>query len=348
MSKQPRVRLPGKGRVTIGDVASSCGVSEATVSNVLSNKPYVSAATRELVLKAVKRLNYTQSPIAQALRTGKSNVIGLVVSNLGNPFYAEVLLGVSNVLTPAGYQAIICNTESDPRLQTRHINSLLQRSVDGIILLSQTSHTNDVATIQRAQVPLVTLWRYPEGNQVNFVGMDDDVGMRAALDHLWGLGHRSMALIRGMAGASTGDARERSFRSFLGKKGQKIAPGSIIECPTAIEASREATQRLLKLKRLPTAIIATGDLPALGATIALSEAGLSVPEDMSVIGFDDTFVAALPQVDLTCVASPRFDIGVKGAETLLRKIAAPGGPIERVLLKPGFRIRSTTASPRKD
>jgi len=344
-NKQRKVVQRARGRVTIRDVAQSCGVSEATVSNALADKPYVSRETRELVLKAVAKLGYFQSPIAKALRTGRTDTIGVVVSNLSNPFYAEVLLGISQVLTPAGYQAIICNTESNPELQTRHINNLLQRSVDGIILISQPG-AGDVAGIQSANVPLVSLWRVPKGGEATFVGLDEDLGMRAALDHLWSLGHRSIALLRGVAGASTAEAREHAFREFLRKKKRTVPAGYIVHSPSSIEGGRAAAQRLLKLPQQPTAIIATGDLVALGATVALAEAGLDVPRYMSVVGYDDTFIAKLPQVDLTCVSPPRLELGTQGAQALLRKIADPKRPIERILLEPGFSLRSTTAAPR--
>ena len=213
--------------MTIRDVAQSCGVSEATVSNALANKPYVSAETRDLVLRAVQKLGYTLSPVARALRTGRSDTIGLVVSNLGNPFYADVLLGVSSILTAAGYQTIICNTESNPDLQARHVENLLRRRVDGVILLSQTSRTGDANAVNRAGVPLVALWRLPEGEDVTFVGMDDDVGMGAALDHLWSLGHRRISLLRGHKSSSNATARERAFRFFMRKKDKPCRAGQL-------------------------------------------------------------------------------------------------------------------------
>lgn len=331
-----------RNRVTIRDVANSVGVCTATVSNALANKPYVTAETRALVLKAAKELGYVQSPIAQALRTGKTNVIGLVFSNLANPFYPEILAGISQVLTPAGYQAIICNTELEPILQTQHIENLIRRSVDGIILLSQSDCAHDVAAIQDAGIPLVTLWRIP-GKEVTFVGIDEEAGMRAALDHLWALNHRSIALIRGTKGA----CKERAFREFMKKKGCELPAGNVISCLASLDGGRAAAERLLTLPEAPTAVVATSDIAALGAIVGLTEAGLTVPGDISVVGFDDTYVASLPQVSLSCVSPPRLDWGAQAGQAILRQITDPRGPTEQIILPFGFSVRSTTSPARQ-
>lgn len=343
MNHSKQRRSVGSDRVTIRDVADRVGFCTATVSNALANKPYVTAATRALVLKAAKELGYVKSPIAQALRTGKTNVIGLVFSNLANPFYPEILAGISQVLTPAGYQTIICNTELEPIRQTQHIENLIRRSVDGIILLSQSDCAEDVAAIQHAKIPLVTLWRVSDSKEVAFVGIDEEAGMRAALDHLWALNHRSIALIRGTKGAG----KERAFRAFMKKKKRKIPAGNIISCVASLDGGRDAAQHLLMLPEVPTAVVATSDIAALGAIVALTEAGLTVPDDISVVGFDDTYVASLPQVSLSCVSPPRLEWGLQAGQAMLRQITNPRGPAEQTVLQFGFSVRSTTSAARQ-
>ena len=316
-------------------------MSEATVSNALADKPIVTAETKARVRRAAEELGYHVSPIARALRTGHSGTVGIVVSNLANPFYADILLGISSVLTPRGYQTIICNTESRAELQEWHVAHLLRHMVDGILLLSYSSETADTTRALKAGVPLVALWRRPGGSGATFVGMDDAAGMRLALEHLWSLGHRRIGLLRAHIASSPSEARENAFREFLG--GHGVEPGPVLGAEISIEGGCEATRQLLDLAEPPSALIATSDLMALGATVALAERGLSVPADMSVVGFENTFVAALPQIRLTTVSVPRRELGIQAAELLLERIGDPAQPIRDLVLQPGFEVRGTTA-----
>lgn len=331
-------------RVTIRDVAKRVGVSEATVSNALADKPIVTPETKARVRRAAEELGYHISPIARALRTGQTGTVGIVVSNLANPFYADILLGISSVLTPRGYQTIICNTESRADLQEWHVANLLRHMVDGILLLAYSAETGDTERAQKAGVPLVALWRRPGGREVTFVGMDDAAGMRLALDHLWALGHRRIGLLRAHIASSPSEAREAAFRSLLAERG--VAPGPVIGADITIEGGSAATRQLLEGPEPPTAVIATSDLMALGATIALTERGMAAPGDMSLVSFEDTFVAALPQIRLTAVSVPRRELGIRAAELLLERIADPAQPVRNLVLQPGFAARGTTAPPR--
>ncbi|MCW8088239.1 LacI family DNA-binding transcriptional regulator [Sabulicella glaciei] len=326
------------------DVAKACGVTEATVSNALADKPIVSGATKDRIRRAAADLGYHVSPIARALRTGHTGTVGIVVSNLANPFYADILLGISSVLTPRGYQTIICNTESRAELQEWHVSHLLRHMVDGILLLSFSSETADTTRALKAGVPLVALWRRPGGSKASFVGMDDTLGMRLAMEHLWSLGHRRIGLLRAHAASSPSDARERAFQGFLSEHGAE--PGPVVGAEISIEGGCEAARQFLGLPAPPTAIIATSDLMALGTTIALSERSMMVPADMSVVGFEDTFLAALPQIQLTTVSVPRRELGIRAAELLLERIADASQPVRNVVLQPGFQVRGTTAPPR--
>jgi DNA-binding LacI/PurR family transcriptional regulator len=330
-------------RVTMRDVAAACGVTEATVSNALADKPIVSIETKDRVRRAAMELGYHISPIARALRTGHTGTVGIVVSNLANPFYADILLGISSVLTPRGYQTIICNTESRADLQEWHVTHLLRHMVDGILLLSYSSETADTTRALKAGVPLVALWRRPGGHEATFVGMDDALGMRLAVEHLWSLGHRRIGLLRAHVASSPSEARQNAFHGFLAE--HSAEPGPVIGAEISIEGGRDAARQLLNLPQPPTAIIATSDLMALGTTIALMERSMTVPADMSVVGFEDTFVAALPQIQLTTVSVPRRALGVNAAELLLERIADPAQPIRNLVLQPGFQVRGTTSPP---
>lgn len=330
-------------RVTIRDVAKLVGMSEATVSNALADKPIVTPETKARVRRAAEELGYHASPIARALRTGHTGTVGIVVSNLANPFYADILLGISSVLTPRGYQTIICNTESRADLQEWHVTHLLRHMVDGILLLSYSSETADTTRALKAGVPLVALWRRPGGSEATFVGMDDGTGMRLALEHLWSLGHRRIGLLRANIASSPSNARQNAFQDFLGEHG--VEPGPVIGAEISIEGGQDATRQLLDLPVPPTAIIATSDIMALGATVALAERSMTVPADMSVVGFEDTFVAALPQIRLTTVSVPRRALGISAAELLLERIADPRLPIRDLVLQPSFQVRGTTAPP---
>nr|WP_314075010.1 LacI family DNA-binding transcriptional regulator [uncultured Roseococcus sp.] len=332
-------------RVTIRDVAKRVGVSEATVSNALADKPIVTAETKARVRQAAEELGYHISTIARALRTGQTGTVGIVVSNLANPFYADILLGISSVLTPLGYQTIICNTESRAELQEWHVTHLLRHMVDGLVLLSYSSETKATTRALAAGVPLVALWRRPGGSEVSFVGMDDPVAMRLALEHLWSLGHRRIGLLRAHAASSPSEARQNAYTEYLTGRGAPPLPGMVAGVDLSIEGSRDATLQMLDLPAPPTALIATSDLMALGVTMALAERGLAMPADMSVVGFEDTFIAGLPQIQLTAVSVPRRELGIHAAELLLERIADSSLPVRDVVLQPGFRIRSSTAPP---
>jgi LacI family transcriptional regulator len=332
-----------KNRVTIRDVAELCGFSEATVSNALANKALVTQETKAKVFEAARTLGYEVSPIARALKTGRTRTVGVVVSNLANPFYADILLGVSDVLTPLGYQVIVCNTDSKPEEQEFHIAGLTKHMVDGIILLPHSRDSGEALNALNARIPVVTIWRRLSNSEIPFVGLDDEMGMRAAVGHLLELGHRTIAFMRAPEFSSPSADREAVFRRALLERGIAAEHADVVHADISIEGGRFAAHRIMSSTRRPTAVIVSSDLMALGVTAALADLGLRIPEALSLVSFEDTFIASIPQVELTTVSVPRRDMGAAAANLLLQRMSRDGQDVESRILRPSFKVRGSTA-----
>jgi DNA-binding LacI/PurR family transcriptional regulator len=329
---------------TIVDVADHAGVSKSTVSLVLRGSPKVSEATRRSVLLAIEELDYRPNAMARGLVRRQTNVIGVLLSDLRNSFFADVLEGIELRTAAAGYRVLLGTGHRVPAGEVEAIESFLELRVDGLVLAGPRMDDEEmVEASQRAPLVLVSYSIIAEG--IDSVMSNDIAGAAGAVDHLVGLGHRHIAHIDGGTGASAPERRsgyEQAMRRHgLGDHIRSVR-GDYTEAGGAA-----GVRDLLARGRRPTAICAANDLSALGALDALEEAGLRVPDDMSLIGYDNISVTRLGKIGLTTVDQPRREMGMAAAELLLERIEGGRRTPRQIVLTmtPSLVVRTTTMPP---
>jgi DNA-binding LacI/PurR family transcriptional regulator len=327
---------------TIIDVAAQAGVSKSVVSRVMRADPAVSPARREAVLVAAQALGYRPNAVARSLVQRRTFNVGVVVSDLHNVFFAEILDGIAAAAASGGYKVLITTGNLDQAVEAVALETLLQLRTDGIILAGSRLSPAAVRAASRS-VPIALVTSGIRAPGVDTIATDDVKGAWLAVEHLVGLGHCRIAMVDGGAGAGS-DERRRGYGAAMHQFGLgrhiQIAAGDFTE-----DGGRRGTQRLLAGPSRPTAICAANDLAAIGALNAIAEAGLEVPRDVSVVGYDNTALAALRHVSLTTVHQPRFQIGEMAMTALLRRLQRPRARSRHDLLVPSLVVRQTTAPP---
>jgi DNA-binding LacI/PurR family transcriptional regulator len=337
-----RATAPNR-RATIADVARACGLAPSTVSNALADKSVVRKETRDLVLREAKRLGYRPSSLARGLRLRQTWSIGLLVGDIQNPFFPEVIRGIEDTTAAEGYQVILCNTDYLSDREASSIQFLLDKQVDAFIVDTQTSANENIHRLCQTGVPLVLINQRYDAVETDYVGVDNRAAIEMACHHLWRLGHRSIAHIEGRAGSTAAQERARAYRQALMKAGKAVDESLIVPGDFTLESGDRAARKLLTGRQRPTAILAGNDLMAFGAIGAAMDLGLRVPQQVSVVGIDDIFVASMPSVGLTTIAQPKRQLGACAARLALDRIRgeAPDGP-QRVILSGELVIRKTT------
>ncbi|SDG28748.1 LacI family transcriptional regulator [Sinosporangium album] len=336
-SEQPKLR----------DVAKAAGVHAATASRALNpdTRGLVNAETARRVLKVAKALGYRPNPIARSLKTARTRTVGLVIPDLTNPLFPPIVRGIEEVLEAAGYSAWLTNTDDDPRREQTLIDSLRSRQVEGLIVATARLRHPLLESLHRQGVRMVLINRRTQEPDIPSVTADDAVGTALAVKHLAGLGHRRIAHLAGPRHTSTGVIRASAFRHAIRDHGLADDPELTVECAqwTEEEGAR-AMSGLLERGVECTAVVAGNDLIALGCYDAFSRHGLSCPDDVSVVGFNDMPFLDKLRPPLTTVALPHHDIGVEAARMLLECIEEPERHPRSVLLPVSLAVRGSTAS----
>lgn len=333
-----------RDRVTISDVAKACGLAVSTVSNALSGKPYVRKNTRQKVQEAAERLGYRPSAVARALRTNLSSTVGVLVPDISNPVFSWMVRGIDDVLFGEGRSLFVCSTEGREDKQIQYMQALIDRRVDGLILISQHTHGEVIEDLLDHGPPFVLIHRRRRGHKEDYVGIDNHSGMRVAMNHLMDLGHRRIAFIRGPSTSTSVEERFDAYQEINAEAGISMEANLVFQGDYTIEGGMQAGKFLLEQNPPPTAILAANDFSALGVIEAAMRLGFRVPEDVSVIGYDDIFIANMPQVQLTTVYQPKRAIGGAAATQLLRRIdSARRGRPKEVIFPVQLRVRATTA-----
>lgn len=332
--------------VTIKDVAKAAGVSPSTVSRALNNSPLISEKTRTHVRQVAEMLGYERNELARGLVTGASKALGLIVPDIANPFFAEIAKGVSDVAHAHGYGVLLCTTEGDLTREARYLRFLRGKRVDGLILTAVTADDPNVSELLNSPIPFILVSRLVRGLDVPFVIGDDRLGARLVIEHLVKLGHRAIAFIGGPADVQSSQDRMSEFLKVLKEYGLSVRRGWAVFADFTQAAGREAAQRLLQSRPRPTAIFAANDVIALGVMEAAESLGVSIPEDLSLVGYDDISYAALPRIQLTTVAQPAYAMGQIATEYLLAVYKENEQELLQCMLPPRLVIRKTTAPPR--
>jgi LacI family transcriptional regulator len=333
---------------TLRDVAEAAGVHAATASRALNpqTRRLVNIDTARRVLRAAEALGYRPNPIARSLKTAKSLTIGLVVPDLTNPLFPPIVRGIEDVLGPAGYSALIVNTDNDPDREQALVASLRSRHVEGLIVATARLDHPLLRSLHDQGVPMVLVNRRTENVDVPFVTPDDAAGVALAVKHLAGLGHRRIAHLAGPQTTSTGVARANAFRTAVREHGLDDDPALIVACNYWTEQQgARALRELLDSGTEMTAVVAGNDLVALGCYDVFAERGISCPRDASVVGFNDMPFLDKLRPPLTTVAIPHHQIGVEATRMLLELFSEPDRPPRSVLLPLSLVVRGSTARP---
>ena len=329
--------------VTIKDVAREAGVSVGTASQALRGSSTVREATRRRVLAVSTRLRYQPSALARGLVTRRTHTVGLLISDIANPFFIRVVRAVEDVAQENGYNVILCNTDEDSTKETQYLRVLMEKRVDGIILATTAGSLQAVRDVRWRRVPLVLFDRELPGLATDTVKVDSVLGGRLATEHLVGLGHRRIAIIHGPLVRSTGAERLQGY--LLALKAAAIRPERALmrEGNFKPDSGRALAGQLLQLSPPPTAIFCTNNLMTVGALQTLGERGVRIPAEMSLVGYDDMEWWTLTHPPLTTVGQPVYDLGREAMRLLLTQIGASGERQrpQRLILKPELIVRDS-------
>lgn len=333
--------LPSR-QPTILDVAERAGVSKSLVSLVMRGAPNVSGASRDAVLVAAAELGYRPNAAARSLAAQRSGVVGCVLSDLHNPFFADVVDGVQEEAASTGYRILVSPGFLDGAREQVAVETLLQLRVDALILIGSVMRLAELAEAA-SSIPVVLIGhdRAPAGLHV--VCSDDVAGAEAVVDHLVGLAHRRIAHIHAAEGAG-GTARRRGYTRAMRRHGL-AAQVQVVKGAFTSEGGAKGMRRLLSGEHLPTAVFVANDLAATGALDEIDAAGLRVPEDISVVGYDDLTWSAMERISLTTVAQPRAELGRLSVRLALSERRAAGTGPTRIVLPPRLVVRSTSGPP---
>jgi LacI family transcriptional regulator len=334
---------------TLRDVAEVAGVHAATASRALNpgTRRLVNVDTARRVLRAAESLGYQPNPIARSLKTSKSATIGLVIPDLTNPLFPPIVRGIEDVLGPAGYNAWIVNTDNDPERERVQIESLRSRQVEGLIIATARLQHPLLKRLHDLGMRMVLVNRRVENVEIPSVTADDAAGVAMAVKHLVDLGHRRIAHLAGPHETSTGLVRSRAFRHAIDDHRLDDDPSLVVECKLWNEAEGASALRTLLDRDSPfTAIVAGNDLIALGCYDVFTERGISCPDDVSVVGFNDMPFLDKLRPPLTTVAVPHYAIGAAAAQMLLETMSDPKRQTRSVLFPLSLAVRRSTASPR--
>jgi LacI family transcriptional regulator, galactose operon repressor len=328
-------------RKTLKDIAKHAGVSPATVSLVLRKSPLVARETRQRVQTSIETLGYVYDRAAANMRMRSTQTIGLVVCEITNPFYAELTAGIDDTLDRAGWVAFLANTAESPARQDRFIARMREHRVDGLLLApAEGTDPAIVEELRRTGLPVVQMLRRLGKRNADQVGPDFRLGMTLAAEHLIRLGHKRIAFVGGGRRASPTRDRAAAYRDTLARYGLTIGP--IVNClPTREEGARAVGELMRGKPSDPTAVLCYNDLCAFGVLLGLADRGLVAGRDCAVIGFDNIAEAALYRPALTTIAIDARRIGEEAANLLLRRIKAPNGAPESIVLPPKLIVRSS-------
>jgi LacI family transcriptional regulator len=325
--------------VTRNDVARRAGVSSAVVSYVVNSGPRpVSADARRRVLEAIDELGYRPDGRARSLRLGRSHVIGIVLPDTTNPFFAEMAQAVEDAAYAGGYAVLVCTTSDDIERERTHIVNLASRRVDGLILMTARAD-QDLSEVIGLGIPVVAMDRSPDDSPVSTIRVDNASGARLGTQHLIEHGYQRIAIVAGPSAAGVSRARVKGFRRAMSTAG--LIPGPVIEASFNFEGGHHAAHELLSTPEHPDAVVVSSDVQAIGVLSAAANRGVRVPEDLAVVSFDGTRAGAFAVPALTSVAQPTTAM----AERAFELLRGEGDELLHLALKPKLIRRRSCGCP---
>jgi DNA-binding LacI/PurR family transcriptional regulator len=329
-----------KKKVTVKEIAVRAGVSVGTVSHVLNNPDKVRDARRNHVERVIRSLGYQPSPLARALRRKTTDMLGMIIPDITNPFFPSIVRGAEDVAFREGYRLVLCNADNDPMKEQSYFKDLCRFQPAGIIVIPSIESMLQ-QEIEESDLPVVIVDRRPDWWKGDTVVANNEQGGFQAGEHLVEMGHRVLAAIGGPMQLSTAHDRIRGFRRALLAAGIRLRRQDVREAQFTTADGFAATTALLSLRPRPTAIFASSDLLASGALAALRKAGLRCPHDVSIIGFDDLDFASLSEPSLTTVYQPGYQMGVTACNLLMSRLRGNDGPWEHHVLSTELRTRNS-------
>ncbi|PLV59928.1 LacI family DNA-binding transcriptional regulator [Thermotoga sp. KOL6] len=331
-----------KKYVTIRDIAERAGVSINTVSRALNNKPDISEETRKKILKIARELGYVKNATASSLRSKQTNIVGVIIADSANPFYAEVLKGIEAASRKYGYQIMLMNTERVYENEEKAIDVLLQRRVDGLLITPVQDKAEDIKALMQRNVPFVIVGRHFEEFEVDEIHSDEIKGGYLATKHLIERGKRNILMISGYLFKSAAYMRLEGYKKALREHGMPFREDMVIVTDIDIENGYQAVQKALNEGLKFDGVFCYNDLMAFGVIKALKERGFQIPEDVAVIGYDDIVYSSLVCPPLSTIRIKKFEMGFEAFRMLLQKIKGRRKRRKRVILDVELVVRETT------
>ncbi|WP_167758714.1 LacI family DNA-binding transcriptional regulator [Zemynaea arenosa] len=327
---------------TMKQVAEKAGVSTSTVSHVINNTRVVSDDVRERVLAVIAEMRYIPSAVARSLKNDKTHTIGMMIPNNSNPYFAELIQGIEDAAFKLGYNIILCNAYDDAKKQAAYLRVLMEKRIDGLILVASGDDEELSGILRDMPMPKVVVDREVKGVDADFIEADHETGGYLATKYLIGLGHRSIACVSGPMHLPPSRDRVVGYRRALQEAGIGFNSHFLVHSDFTSEGGFSAFKHLLSLSDRPSAIFAGNDLMAFGGMCAANEAGVRVPDQLSVVGYDDIALASFSTPRLTTLAQPKYDMGQAIAKTLVERINGGHQPPRRKMFRPELVERQSS------
>jgi len=327
------------------DVAKLAGVSVQTVSVVVNNQPMIAPDTRDRILAAIDELGYRPFTVARSLRTGSTRTIALVVSDITNPFFAKMANTVEDYAHQNGYNLILYNTHSDLEREKNYLQIATQRWIDGLLFVSTKDTIYGLDALRATGIPVVAVDRIPDDYDGPWVILDNLKTGSLVAEHLLSFGHRHFAHISGPMDLRLSRERLKGFQDVIVAHGLQPGPWIAGDDSWSCESGYAAMQKLLEARPRPTAVFASNDRLAIGAMRAIAEAGLRIPDDISIAGVDDIEFAAYQSPPLTTVRQSLIDVATQGIKILLDLLKGKTPAQPQVVFEPMLVVRSSTDKP---
>ena len=330
--------------ININKVAERAGVSTATVSRTINGSDAVKPRTAEKIWRVIQELGYYPSTQARALASGKSRILGLIISDIVNPFFPELVKSFEFAATHHGYEVIVANTDYNPDRMATCVRRMIERQADAVAILTSEIEPHLIDELSRRQVPIVFLDVGKVRPLMSNIRVEYETGIREAVRHIVSLGHKRIGFIAGPHTLKSARARRAAFLKCMSECGIGDKRRVVVEGNHKVDGGDKAMTKILSMVGRPTAVLASNDLTAIGAMRAITRARLHVPDDISLIGFDDIELSEFTQPPLTTIRLSRAEVGERAFDVLYRNLVGQSSHGEEIKVSPTLILRQTTAA----